>query len=405
MWNRCKTAVSLQTNNLLKQGHAFGVSLLLWCLIVAPLSVHAQDSAKAWYQYISVNGLVSASTTYNFNRPSDDRNQLRIFDVDANSLNLDLLSLTLRHNPAVGEAGFRADIDLGPYIPRLIHSAGMTSGDLDLTQAYLSYNAPIGNGLTFDAGKFICPAGYEYLDRFDGLNDNASHSFLFGYAVPYTMTGLRVTYPFTDIFSACVLVVNGWDNSVDNNRAKTLCLQLSVLPSATSSFILTAIRGAEKPGNNTDMRSVLDLVASLKIGERITLGLNGDYGIEQNDLLQGEIKDSAELRIASYTDAIWQGLAGYARITLSDKFAFILRAEGFDDPQGTRTGTAQSLREYTLTPEWKPAPHLIIRGDLRLDNSTQPVFNKNFGLIAPFFVGGAMVTTQPTASLNALYSF
>ena len=366
-----------------------------------------KTDSLAWYQFITVNGLVSTSTTYNFNRPSDNKNQLRIFDIDANSLNLDLLSLTIHHEPALGEAGFRADISVGPNIPRLIHSAGMANGDWDLTQAYVSYNAPIGSGLHIDAGKFIAPAGYEYLDRYDGLNDNASHSFLFGYAVPVTTTGLRITYPFTDIFSACAMVVNGWDNSVDNNKAKTLCLQLSVLPSPTSSFILCVMRGAEKPGNVTDMRSLLDLVTTFKIGERITIGFNADYGFEQNDLLASPISDTTEPSPdgSIYGDAQWVGAAGYARLTLSDKFAFILRAEVFDDEQGVRTGTSQILHEYTLTPEWKPTQHLTIRGDLRVDNSTKDVFISNPDMRGTDFTTHTWVTSQPTASINMLYSF
>src|ERR1035437_3753904 len=114
----------------------------------------AQDSTLKWYQYVEVNGLVSGSTTYNFNHPSDERNRLRVFDVDANSLNLDLLALTLHHDPTIGEAGFRADFAAGPYIPSIIHSVGLEMGDFDMDQAFLSYVAPIGNGLRFDGGKF-----------------------------------------------------------------------------------------------------------------------------------------------------------------------------------------------------------------------------------------------------------
>ncbi len=378
-------------------GRGLSIALLLLCITRSTHAQNAKADSLAWYQSITVNGLVSASTTVNFNHPSDNLNRLRVFDIDANSINLDLLSLTVHHEPAVGEAGFRADISVGPNIPRLIHSAGMANGDWDLTQAYASYVAEIGAGLRFDMGKFIAPLGYEYIDRFDGLNDNASHSFLFGYAVPFTTTGVRVTYPFSDVFSVCGMVANGWDNSVDNNTAKTYCLLLSLLPSSTSSFILTAIRGAEKPGNATDMRSVLDLVASFKIGERITVGVNGDYGMEQNDQRSSLFADTShgDLVINSYGDATWDGIAGYIRYTISDKFAFILRAEVFDDPQGVRTGTPQTLHGYTLTPEWKPTAHFVLRGDLRNDRSTAYVFDHD----------GARWGSQLTASINALYSF
>jgi hypothetical protein len=35
--------------------------------------------------------------------------------------------------------------------------------------------------------------GYEVGEGPDGYNDNASHSFLFGWAIPITHTGLRIT--------------------------------------------------------------------------------------------------------------------------------------------------------------------------------------------------------------------
>src|SRR6266542_2404834 len=94
---------------------------LVFALLAFP--VRAQDSA-AWYKYISVNGLVSGSTTYNVNHPPTLKNRLRIFDVDANSILLDIVSLTARHDPAIGEAGFRVDLNAGPYIPGIMQSVG-----------------------------------------------------------------------------------------------------------------------------------------------------------------------------------------------------------------------------------------------------------------------------------------
>jgi hypothetical protein len=365
----------------------------------------AQDTTMEWYRYITVNGLVSGSTTYNFNHPSDERNHLRVFDVDANSLNLDLLALTLHHDPTIGEVGFRADFAAGPYIPNVIHSAGLEMGDFDVDQAYLSYVAPIGNGLRFDGGKFITPLGYEYIERFDGQNDNASHSYLFGYAIPFTHTGLRLTYSFSDDFSVLALLVNGWDNSVDNNKAKSEGLQVTWTPSSAVNVAVGAISGPEKQNNISDNRLVLDLAASFKLGRVFTLGVNGDYGREDNDLLgyttvvidsmapvdSQIVRQQYKEQVPAYGAAVWKGIAVYLRFTVSDALAFIVRG----DLNGVRTGTSQSLREVTLTPEWKPTEHLTLRGDLRFDHSSALVFN----------LGGNVWGSQSTASVNALYSF
>ena len=87
-------------------------------------------------------------------------------------------------------------------IPKVTRSTGLDAGDLDVQQAYLSYNAPFGNGLQVDIGKFTTHLGYELIEGYDGYNDNYSRSFLFGYAIPFAHTGVRTSYSFGDRVSA-----------------------------------------------------------------------------------------------------------------------------------------------------------------------------------------------------------
>jgi hypothetical protein len=91
----------------------------------------------------------------------------------------------------------------------------------------------------------------------------------------------------------------------------------------------------------------------------------------------------------------WQGLAGYVRVAISPRSALTVRGEWFDDPQGARTAVVQRLDEFTITPEFRPHPHFIIRGDLRRDHSNHPVFER----------GGGFTDTQVSASLNGLFVF
>jgi hypothetical protein len=366
-----------------------------WVILCGPSLVSAQSNpdSSAWYRQIAINGMVSGSTTYNFNHPVERKNQFRIFDVDANSMLLDLFELTIRQDAAFGRAGFRLDLDAGPYIPGIIQSAGFSIGGLDVSQAYLTYNAPIGSGLKIDVGKFITPAGYEYIERFDGANDNFSHSFLFGYAIPFTHTGGRISYAFTDNISAMAMLVNGWDNSVDNNKGKTGGVQLTWTPVAPTTVAVAYIIGPEQPFTHTYDRSLLDVAATVKLSDRFLLGISGDLGSENilHNFLPHEQSSDPNL----VDQMKWDGIAGYLRTTISDAFALILRGEVFDDPQGFRTGAAQTLHEYTLTPEWKPTERLIVRSDIRYDVSTVAVFDND----------GTPKATQFTAALNALYFF
>jgi hypothetical protein len=365
------------------------VAWVLWGLC-NPRAGSAQSPAdsNAWYRQIAINGMVSGSTTYNFGHPFFRKNRFRIFDVDANSMLLDLFELTIRQDAAFGRAGFRLDLDAGPYIPGIIQSAGFSIGGPDVSQAYLTYNAPIGNGLKIDVGKFITPAGYEYIERFDGANDNFSHSFLFGYAIPFTHTGGRASYAFSDNLSAMAMLVNGWDNSVDNNKAKTSGLQLTWTPASPTTVAVTYILGSEKDLSVYPERSLIDLAATIKLEDHFLLGLSADYGSE----------DNFHVSTPAPSEFIWKGVAGYLRSNLTNTFALILRSEVFDDPQGFRTGTAQTLHEYTLTPEWKPTERLIVRSDIRYDVSTVAVFDNDRNDLG-------LKTSQMTAALNVLYFF
>lgn len=345
-----------------------------------------------WYQEIAVNGFVSASYSYNVNRPASGMNGYRVFDFDDNSFKLDVAELVLQKPVAKpGEVGFRVDAVAGGSIPRVSASAGLfrdpatgKAEDFDLQQAFVSWIAPVGKGLRLDAGKFITSPGYEVIEGYDGYNDNATRSILFGYAIPYTHTGLKATYAFSDAVTGNVQVVNGWDDVKDNNSSKTLGLGLGVTPSAKVSLGATYLYGPEQTGNDHDARGLLDLVATFRPTDTVTVGLNLDRGTESGLGAAGG-------------SALWWGVAGYLRLSLSSTFALAFRGEYFDDRDGVRTGTVQELKEVTLTPEVKVGSHVVLRGDVRVDFSDREVFEDRDGALTR--------KSQTTILLNVLYTF
>ena len=70
---------------------------------------------------------------------------------------------------------------LGGLVPRR-HPA--QAEDIDVQQAFASWIAPVGSGLRLDFGKFVTHFGYEVIQGYDGWNDNATRSQLFGFAIP-----------------------------------------------------------------------------------------------------------------------------------------------------------------------------------------------------------------------------
>lgn len=360
-------------------------------LALAVPSVAPAQSAGGdlWYEQITLNGFLSTTYSFNFNHPASRTNQLRVFDIDDQSFEVDVFELSVEHPVAKpGDTGFRVDAEAGQSIPRVSAAYGLfrdDSGkaeDFDLKQVFVSVIAPLGRGLRVDAGKFVTAAGYEVIEGYDGFNDNATHSFLFGYAIPFTHTGVRATYAFSGSLSGMVMVVNGWDDARNTNTAKSLGAQLAYAPSAALSVALTGITGPERAGNNHDHRSLIDLVAVWHATGGVTLGFNADYGAEAGAVVEGRT-------------ATWKGAAGYLKVPLGAATSLALRLERFEDPEGARTGVPQRLSEITVTPEYRAGSHLIVRGDLRLDRSNSPVFEKAAGT----------TDHQLTTCVNAIYLF
>ena len=344
---------------------------------------------KPWHEEITVNGFVSATYSYNTNRPASGTNQFRVFDFDDNTVKVDVAELVLQKAIAKpGEAGFRIDAVAGGSIPRVSAAAGFfrdASGkaqDFDLQQAFVSYIAAVGSGLRFDVGKFVTHHGYEVIEGYDGYNDNATRSFLFGYAIPFTHTGVKAGYTFSDQLAAIVMLANGWDVVKDNNRSKSLGAQLTFTPSKKVTVVANYMVGPERGDNNADARHMVNVNARWNVTDRAVLIVDVVYGSEANAVTQGQT-------------AMWNGIVGYARFGLSDSFALILRGELFNDRDGARTGVAQKLKGITLTPELKVSSHFLMRADFRIDWSNHGVFEKKEGLTG----------RQPTGLLNVIYLF
>jgi hypothetical protein len=350
--------------------------------------LHSQESITdskpvRWYEAITVNAFMSSGYSYNFNKPDTGKNQFRIFDLEVNTFQVDVVELSVKKDAhGAGDAGFRFDLTAGSSIPKVARSGGLDIGDLDFHQMFVSYVAPIGTGLKIDFGKFITSMGYEVIEGYDGYNDNYSRSFLFGYAIPFTHTGIRAGYSFNENISSMLMIVNGWDNAIENNKSKSVCAQLAVIPSSGLTFYANYMFGPEKENNNSDNRTVFDLVGTYSINNIVSVGLNTDYVTEENSANNGE-------------SATWTGIAAYLRLNLAEDFSLSVRGEQFDDTDGIRTGVVQRLQEITLTPEYRPAEHFIIRADLRIDKSDHDVLQKK----------NEWQKTQTTASLNFLYAF
>jgi Putative beta-barrel porin-2, OmpL-like. bbp2 len=363
---------------------------------LAAQSAGSTPEIKPWFRTVTLNGFVSGSYTHNFNHPDSQLNQLRVFDFHADKLVFDVGEFVIQKPVSKSkEWGFRMDLTAGSDEPEVSASYGLfrdedgEAGDVDIHQLYVSYMAPVGSGLRIDFGKFVTHMGYEVIDGYDGYNDNASRSFLFGYGIPFTQTGLKTSHSFNSKVSASLMLVEGADVVKDNNSSKSVGAQLTFNPSKSVTLIANYMGGAERKNDNHDLRHTWELIGTWKLRENIALSLDTLYGTDANAVGPGH-------------DGDWVALASYLRYDFTSRWAIAARGEVFNDKGGVRTGTQQELTSFVLTPQYKRAISLghfkstyVIRGDLRFDHSSREVF-QHFS---------EYQKRQVTTSINLIYLF
>ncbi len=339
-----------------------------------------ESSGPSFFKQTELSGFVDVYFGYNFNTPSARQAQLRNFDIQHNSFSLNLAELALEKKPtADSRAGFRVDLDYGPTAA-MVHAAepGGPQTFQSILQAYASYLAPVGHGLQFDIGKFATPLGHEVIKTRD--NWNYSRSLLFTLAEPYYHAGVRVNYPINDHFSLSAHLVNGWNNVVDKNGGKTVGGQATLKPSTALTIVQSYMGGPEQTNDNADWRHLVDTVITYTATPTVSLAMNYDYG-----------RDTVAASMVT-----WQGLAGYLRYQPNRWFALTPRAEYYDDPNGSTTGVVQTIKEVTLTTEFKPMDGVVLRVEYRRDMSDTPFFQQN---------ALSRVNHQDTLTIGIVYAF
>jgi len=336
-------------------------------------------------QGITMSGFVDTTYVYNTNRPDAGTNTGRVFDTEANSFGVQAAKLAFEKLPEkTGGVGFRMDMLIGQDAKVLNNGTNgfVDDGHFDLEQAYIDVMAPLGKGLDIKAGKFVTLHGAEVIESKD--NWNVSRSFLFGYAIPFTHTGVRASYPISDTLTGYFGINNGWDDVKDNNKSKSVESSLAWTPKDWISFNLAGMYGPEQAGNNHSNRALVDFVTTYKPFEKLTFRLNADYAADEDAVAAGE-------------DGFWSGVAGYVRYDFNDKWSLSNRVEYFSDPKGLRVvaGTNEDLWENTVTLELRPYKNLITRLEYRYDQSTAQIYTLN----------SKSTDHQSTIGVEAIYTF
>ncbi|HEY4440902.1 MAG TPA: outer membrane beta-barrel protein [Candidatus Elarobacter sp.] len=308
---------------------------------------------------------VSTSKSFQF---GDGANS-RVFDTVNRQPMLNNLNLQLQHN---GVIGGKLELSLGSDADVIASYPTANNNSVDITNAYLSASS---GQFTLIAGKFSTLAGAEVLESPGNLN--FSRSILFGYAIPFTHTGARLTWAATSTVSVIAGINNGWDNTKGSGGPLTAEGGLAYT-NKNLTWTAQGYSGTERVSNaawtnpaafppgfdSAGHRSVIDSVATYKFGPVVTGTLNYDYGYQG----VAPIVD-ANGALLGFGHATWNGLAGYASAAVTPKVTVTGRYEVFNDPQGYRSSYAQKWGEGTLTFAYAPSTPLLFRLEVRADHS------------------------------------
>ncbi|HEY1800367.1 MAG TPA: porin [Terriglobales bacterium] len=345
----------------------------------------------------TLSGFVDVYYGYNANQPASRTTALRNFDINSGQFGLNMIELVADKSPdpTASHVGYHVALGFGQAM-NIINSgeAGqyLTESNFDqyLKEGYLEYL--LGKKLQINFGKFVTPAGAEVIETKD--NWNYSRGDLFALAIPYFHFGVSAKYTFNPKFALTGYLVNGWNNSIDNNSGKTTGLSAAWTPNAKFSLIQNYLVGPEQTDDNSDFRHLLDTVVSYNATSKLSLLANFDYGHD----------DTAGAILATPTvvsGVWWSGIAGYVKYAPNANWYWAVRGEYYNDHNGATTGTLGTpdrLSEFTFTLQRMLASKISARAEYRYDHSDQDVFPYRANQFGP-------IDHQNTITIGMVYAF
>src|SRR6202142_4329757 len=315
----------------------------------------AKPTAPSLSDVLTASGLTEsgyvAASYYHSNGYNTDHE----FDDKHDTFQLDQAALTVAYQPKEG-FGALVDVAAGEDMKILNAAEGSNPNTFDIIQGFIQYAK---GSLTVIGGKFVTLAGAEVIAPTG--NTNFSRSFLF-YAEPLTHTGIRATYAVSDALSLIIGANNGWNySSLTTSGSKTGEFGVAWTPSKAFSLAAQAYIGNDPVFGA--QRTLIDAVATYNATDALTFILSYDWGTQHQNA-------------AGSANLDWDGAAFYTNYAFSAQWRASLRLEYLDDKDGfvTGAGSAQTLKEGTITLGYDPVKSFELRLEARFDKSTEPTF-------------------------------
>jgi hypothetical protein len=353
--------------------------------------------------------------SYNFNKPVGRVNALRAYDVLSNNISLNQADVVFERAPNVDAGqrfGVRVDLQFGQATDTLQgNPLNEPRPDIyrNIFQAYGTYMAPIGKGLTIDVGKWGSSIGIEGNYTKDQMNYSRAYWFDF---LPFYHMGVRAAYKVNDKLTLNYWVVNGTNQAEATNGFKDELFGFTATPTKKITWNVNYYLGQEHPDRAIVSSSgpipvqpgltfqaitpapngklhIFDTYVSWQAAPKLTFALEGDYVIQR----LWKNTNTALGQSSAPSHAI--GGAGYAKYQFSPKFAVAGRVEYLSDRGGMFSGITQALKETTATFDYKLTEGFLMRYEWRRDFSNQPSFftDKN----------GVLSKEQQTATVGVVW--
>ena len=328
---------------------------------------------------------------FNFNQPPGRVNDLRAYDVLSNVISINQADMIFALDPNVKEGrryGLRLDLQFGQATDTL---QGNPSNEprpdvyRNIFQAYGTYVAPLGSGLTLDLGKWASSLGIEGNYTKDQMDYTRSFYFYF---LPFYHEGMRASYHVNDKLTLNYWIVNGTNQSEPTNGFKDELFGLVLTPTKTVTWTSNYYLGQEHPDSAPATNCtvpvqpglcvtpinpaangklhIFDNYVSWQARPKLTLAAEGDYFIEREWATAAPGESSAP----SHVD----GGAAYAQYQFNPRTSLAGRAEYLSDRGGLFSGKSQALKEVTGTYKYQLADGLDTFVEFRRDWTNIPYF-------------------------------
>jgi hypothetical protein len=373
--------------------------LMLWASIVpahageAPTAAADSKDANDWHYgaYLDFN------YTVNFNFPETHKWRSRTTTPRNNELSPDMGFAYVKKDIGAGSRWGMELLAQGGYDTKEYAFGSdrpLLAGADTLRhfgRANVSYLAPIGKGLTIQAGLFNSLIGYESLYARD--NFNYTRSWIADNS-PYQMFGANARYEAGDNLSVALFVINGYWHLANPNSLPSYGAQAAWKPSDRLTMTQTVYYGPDQ--TNTDIefwRFFSDSIVEWK-GDDILAAFEYQIGTEN-------------VAVAGSPRAFWMGASAPVRWMFSKSWSIAVRPEFFWDRNGRQTGFEQTVKALTTTLEFR-VPYdrtsTLLRLEHRFDESTGSAggFFKR-GEISPGMPG--LTGSQHLLLLSLLWSF